>query len=91
MKIYIKVKKEKGKEVIEDAKFETFGCGHAISISDIVCDLVKGKTLSDALKISYENILDKIGPIPKIKTHCAFLAQSGLKAAIEDYKKKSKS
>lgn len=90
MKIYIKVKKEKDREVIEDAKFETFGCGHAIAISDMICDLVKGKTLEEALKVGYEDIADKVGTIPQVKVHCAFLAQTGLKAAIEDYQKKSK-
>ena len=90
MKIYIKVKKEKDKEIIKDAKFETFGCGHAISISDMICDLVKGKTIKEALRIGYEDIADEIGPIPPVKVHCAHLAQAGMKAAIEDYQKRKK-
>ncbi|MBA7699138.1 Iron-sulfur cluster assembly scaffold protein IscU [subsurface metagenome] len=90
MKIYIKVKKEKDKEIIKNAKFETFGCGHAISISDMICDLVKGKTIKEALRIGYEDIADEIGPIPPVKVHCAHLAQAGMKAAIDDYQKRKK-
>ena len=84
MKIYIKVKKEKDREIIKDAKFETFGCGHAIAISDMICEIIKGKTLQDALKVGYGDINDKTGHIPQVKIHCAYLAQEGLKAAIED-------
>ena len=90
MKIYLKIEKKGGKEIIKDAKFETFGCGHAISISDMICDLVKGKTLDEALKIGYEAIIDELGPIPPVKMHCAKLAQTAMKAAIDDYKNKSK-
>ena len=86
----IKVKKEKDKEIIKNAKFETFGCGHAISISDMICDLVKGKTIKEALRIGYEDIADEIGPIPPVKVHCAHLAQAGMKAAIDDYQKRKK-
>jgi len=89
MKIYIKVDKEK--EIIKDAKFETFGCGHAIAISDMICDLVKGKTFEAALKVGYEAIADEIGPIPPVKIHCARLAQAAIKAAIEDYSAHSRS
>lgn len=90
MKIYIKVEKKGGKEIIQDAKFETFGCGHALAISDMICELVKGKTLAEALKVGYGQIAGEIGPVPPTKVHCAHLAQSALKVAIEDYKKKQK-
>lgn len=83
MKLYIKVEKS----VITDIKFETMGCGHAISISDIMCDLVKGKTITQALKVDYNDIIKKLGQIPPAKVHCSYLAKSALKAAIEDYKK----
>ena len=76
MKIYLKIEKKGGKEIIKDAKFETIGCGHAIAISDMICDLVKGKTLDEALKIGYEAIIDELGPIPPVKMHCAKLAQT---------------
>jgi len=90
MKIYLKIEKKGDKEIVKDAKFETFGCGHAISISDMICNLVKGKTLEEALKVGYEDIADEIGPIPPIKVHCAHLAQAGMKAAIDDYRKRKK-
>ena len=86
MKIYIKV--DKKKNIIKDAKFETFGCGHAIAISDMICDLVKGKTFAEALKVGYAAIVEELGPIPPVKMHCAKLAQAALKVAIEDYQNK---
>lgn len=88
MKIYIKVDKKGGKEIIKNAKFETMGCGHALAISDMICDLVKGKTFEESLKVGYEEIAEEIGPIPPVKIHCAKLAQAAMKAAIEDYKTK---
>ncbi|MFH1423377.1 MAG: iron-sulfur cluster assembly scaffold protein [Candidatus Nealsonbacteria bacterium] len=88
MKIYITVGKKDGKEVIKDAKFETMGCGHAVAISDMMCDLIKGKTFAEAIKVGYEDIADEIGPVPPVKVHCAKLAQTAIKGAIEDYKSK---
>lgn len=88
MKIYITAGKKGGKEVIKDAKFETMGCGHAISISDMICELIKGKTFIEAVKVGYEDIADEIGPVPPVKIHCAKLAQAAVKAAIEDYQSK---
>lgn len=88
MKISIKVGKKGGKEIITNAKFETFGCGHAIAISDMICELVKGKTFEQALKVGYEQIAGEIGQVPPTKVHCAHLAQTAIKAAIEDYRKK---
>lgn len=90
MKIYLKIEKKGGKEIIKDAKFETMGCGHAIAISDMICELIKGRTLDKALEVSYEDIIDKTGPIPPVKVHCTRLAQEGVKLAVEDYKKKKK-
>ena len=89
MELSIKVKKEKGIEIIKDIKFHTLGCAAAIATSDMISELVKGKTFEDALKIGYKEITDKLGYLPAIKVHCAQLAQQGLKAAIEDYKKKN--
>ena len=90
MKMYIKVKKAGGKEIIEDVKFETYGCGHAISISDMMCELVKRKTIEQALTIDYDDIVKKLGEVPPAKVHCSYLAKSALKAAVDDYKEKSK-
>ena len=87
MKMYIKVEKN----VIKDIKFETLGCGHAISISDIMCELVKGRTINQALKIDYKEIVKKLGQIPPAKVHCSYLAKAALKAAIDDYRKNVRS
>ena len=90
MRIYIKVKKEKDREIIEDIKFETMGCAAAIAASDMICQLVKGKTLEEALKIGYKDISHKLGDLPPIKIHCAQLAQTALRMAITNYQKKKK-
>jgi nitrogen fixation NifU-like protein len=86
MKIYLKIETKGKKEIIKDAKFQTMGCGHAIAISDMICEIIKGKTLEESLKVGYEDIKAEIGPVPSVKIHCAALAQAGVKAAIENYK-----
>jgi nitrogen fixation NifU-like protein len=90
MKIYLRIEEKNGQEIIKDAKFETLGCGHAIAISDMICDLIKGKTLTKALEVDYKDIIDEIGQVPPQKIHCAHLAQAGVKVAIENYKKRKK-
>jgi nitrogen fixation NifU-like protein len=90
MWLYIKVKRENGKEKIADIKFETFGCVVAISISSMLTTMVKGKTLEEALKISKEDILKKTGPLPYVKIHCSILAVDALHEAIYDYYLKNK-
>ncbi|MBZ1356487.1 MAG: iron-sulfur cluster assembly scaffold protein [Candidatus Nealsonbacteria bacterium] len=86
MKLYIKL--EKGR--IVDVKFHTLGCAAAIATSDVICEMAKGKTPEEALKITYEDIVKELGDLPKIKIHCATLAQEGLKSAIINYEKKKK-
>ena len=86
MRLYIKVKGD----VIVDAKFKTFGCGAAIATSSMVTDLVKGKTIDEALKISNRAVAEALGGLPPIKMHCSVLAEEALKSAIEDYLKKKK-
>ena len=86
MKMYIKVKDN----IMGDVKFETFGCGHAISISDIMCEIVKGKTIEEALAIDYNDVVKKLGEVPPAKVHCSYLAKSALKAAVDDYRQKTK-
>ncbi|NQT22006.1 MAG: Fe-S cluster assembly scaffold protein NifU [Candidatus Omnitrophica bacterium] len=85
MNLYIKVENE----VIIDAKFKTFGCGAAIATSSMVTDLVKGKSVAEALKISNRAVAEALGGLPPIKMHCSMLAEEALKSAIEDYLKKS--
>jgi nitrogen fixation protein NifU and related proteins len=89
MKIYIKVSKNKqGEDFIKDIKFETLGCAAAIASSDMICELAKGKTLKDALKVGFKDIANELGFLPSPKLHCANLAESALKMAIENYGKR---
>ena len=73
---------------IVDAKFKTFGCGAAIATSSMVTDLVKGKSIEEALHISNKAVAEALGGLPRIKMHCSVLAEQALRAAIDDYKKK---
>ncbi|MCM8803490.1 MAG: iron-sulfur cluster assembly scaffold protein [Candidatus Omnitrophica bacterium] len=91
MWIYIKVgKNEKGEEIVEDIKFETFGCAAAIATSSVITEIAKGKTLEEAEKISNKDVVEFLGGLPPIKKHCSLLAEEGLKSAIEDYRKRAK-
>jgi nitrogen fixation NifU-like protein len=85
MELYIKVKDG----LITDAKFKTFGCGAAIATSSMITELVKGKTLKEALEISNKVVAEALGGLPPVKMHCSVLAEDALKAAIEDYYKRS--
>ena len=84
MELYIKVKDG----VIKNAKFKTFGCGAAIATSSMVTELVKGKTVEEALEISNSAVAKALGGLPPIKMHCSVLAEEALKSAIEDYLRK---
>jgi len=86
MWLYIKVDKN---EVIKDVKFETFGCVAAISTSSIITDLVKGKTIKEALKITKDDVIKSLGGLPKIKYHCSVLAVDALVEAVYDYYSKT--
>ena len=91
MWLYIKVaQNKKQEEIIKDIKFKTFGCVAAISTSSIITDLVKGKTIKEALKITKNNIIESLGGLPKIKFHCSVLAVDALIEAVYDYFKKTK-
>lgn len=85
MELYIRVKDS----VIADARFKTFGCGAAIATSSMVTELVKGKTVDEALKISNRAVAEALGGLPPIKMHCSVLAEEALRAAIDDYRKRS--
>ncbi|MEI6509538.1 MAG: Fe-S cluster assembly scaffold protein NifU [bacterium] len=84
MKLMIKV--EDGK--ISDVKFQTFGCGAAIATSSMVTELVKGKTLDEAERISNQAVIKALGGLPPAKIHCSVLAEEALRAAIADYRSK---
>ena len=84
MKITIKVKGNR----LEDVKFKTFGCGAAIATSSMVTELVKGKTIEEALRVTNKTVAEALDGLPPIKMHCSMLAEEGIKAAIEDYRKR---
>lgn len=86
MKIYIKVDGDR----IVDAKFQTFGCGAAIAVSSMITEMVKGKTLDEAMKISKDLVAEALGGLPPQKMHCSNLGADALKKAIEDYLSKKK-
>lgn len=84
MKIYLKIKGNK----IEDIKFETLGCAAAIAVSSALTDMVKGKTIEQALKITKDKIVKDLGGLPPIKVHCSMLGVEALHEAIKNYKSK---
>ncbi|AFM97661.1 Fe-S cluster assembly protein IscU [Encephalitozoon hellem ATCC 50504] len=86
MKLQIKVGKD---NVIEDAKFKTFGCGSAIASSSLATEWIKKKTLDESLKISNRDIAKKLA-LPPIKLHCSMLAEDAIKSAIKDFLDKNK-
>jgi nitrogen fixation NifU-like protein len=85
MKVFIKVDDNK----ITDIKFKTFGCAAAIATSSVMTDLVKGKTINEALKLENSQIVAALGQLPPVKIHCSVLAADALRAAIADYRKKN--
>jgi nitrogen fixation NifU-like protein len=85
MKLQVKVNPQTG--VIEDAKFKTFGCGSAIASSSLATEMLKGKTVDEALSIRNTEIVNELS-LPPVKIHCSVLAEDAIKAAITDYKKK---
>ncbi|MBE7076255.1 MAG: iron-sulfur cluster assembly scaffold protein [Clostridiales bacterium] len=88
MKMYLKIN-DNG--IIENARFKTFGCCAAIASTDIACDLIKGKSIEDALKVTNKDVIDKLGELPTHKLHCSLMAEDSIRAAIEDfYKRKEK-
>ncbi len=86
MIIYIKVENN----IITDVSFETYGCAAAISSSSMTTEMMKGKTIEEALRITNKQVADNLGGLPANKIHCSVLAEGGIRAAIDDYRKKSK-
>ena len=81
MKMYLKIKDNK----IEDVKFETFGCGSAIASSSMATELIKGKTIEEALAVTNKQVVDALGGLPAYKLHCSVLAEESIKAAVKNY------
>lgn len=88
MKLQIKVNPATG--IIEDARFKTFGCGSAIASSSLATEMLKGRTVDEALEIKNTAIVNELS-LPPVKIHCSVLAEDAIKAAIEDYRKKANS
>ena len=82
MKIYIKVDEN---DVITDVKFKTFGCGAAIATSSMATEMVKGKTIEEALKLTNKAVMEALDGLPPVKVHCSVLAEQAIKAALSDY------
>ena len=87
MKLQIKMGND---GIIEDAKFKTYGCGSAIASSSLLTEWVKGRTIDDAAQIKNTEIAEELA-LPPVKIHCSVLAEDAIKAAVEDYRKKSAS
>lgn len=81
MKMYLKI----NDDVIEDVKFETFGCGSAIASSSMATELIKGKPVSEAVELTNKAVAEALDGLPAHKLHCSVLAEEAIKAALEDY------
>ena len=81
MKMFIKVKDN----VIEDVSFKTFGCGAAVATSSMATEMIKGKTIDEALKLTNKAVMEALDGLPPVKVHCSVLAEQAIKAAISDY------
>jgi nitrogen fixation NifU-like protein len=84
MKVYLKIEND----IIVDVKFKTFGCGAAVATSSMATELIKGKTLEEASKITNKAVLEALGGLPPAKVHCSVLAEEAVTAAINDYRRK---
>ncbi|QEK12103.1 Fe-S cluster assembly scaffold protein NifU [Crassaminicella thermophila] len=85
MKIYLKIEND----IIEDVKFKTFGCGSAIASSSIATEMIKGKTIQEALELTNKAVVEALGGLPAAKVHCSILAEQAVKAALLDYAQKN--
>lgn len=81
MKIYLKI----DKDIITDVKFKTFGCGAAIATSSMATEMIKGKPISEALKLTNKAVVEALNGLPPVKVHCSVLAEQAIKHALADY------
>ena len=81
MKIYLKI----NGDIITDVKFKTFGCGAAIATSSMATEMIKGKTIEEALNVTNKDVVDALGGLPAHKLHCSVLAEEAVKSAVKDY------
>ncbi len=87
MKMYLKINED---EVIEDVKFETFGCGSAIASSSMATELINGKPLTEAMQLTNAAVAEALDGLPAYKMHCSVLAEEAIKSAIDDYESRKK-
>ncbi|MGV8171120.1 MAG: iron-sulfur cluster assembly scaffold protein [Candidatus Woesearchaeota archaeon] len=88
MKVTMKINPET--KIIEDIKFKTFGCVSAIACSSVTTDMLKGKTIDDAKKLTKQDIVNELGELPAVKLHCSILSNEAIQKAIEEYEDKLK-
>ena len=87
MRMYLKINKDS--KIIEDIKFKTFGCGAAVATSSMATELVKGKSIYEAVKLTNKAVMDALDGLPPVKVHCSCLAEEAIHAALRDYSQKN--
>ena len=87
MKMYLKIEDD----IIQDVKFETFGCGSAIASSSMATEMIKGKPVSEAMKLTNKAVTEALDGLPAHKLHCSVLAEEAIQSALEDYRKRQES